>query len=60
MTKAQISSRQVIQSVPGEVRFRAQRAQEVFLSKALKSPMPLKGFKLWGFLGESVVSPNSH
>lgn len=47
MTKGQISSRQVIQSAPGEVRFRAQRAQEVFILKALKSLMPLKRFKLW-------------
>ena len=48
-TKTQITSRQTILSAPGEVMFRAQRVQEVFILKALKSLMLFKSFKLWWF-----------
>lgn len=58
MTRAQISSRQVFQSAPAEVRY--QRAQEVFIPKVPKSVMPPNGFKLWALGKVGLVSPNFH
>lgn len=55
VTKAQTSSREVIQRGSEEVRFKVHIAQEAFTSIALKILMPPRGFKLWGFVGEGAV-----
>ena len=58
VTRAQISSRQVFQSAPAELRY--QRAQGVFIPKVPKSVMPLNGLKLWALGKLGLVSPNFH